>query len=204
MEQRSEHQYMPLGGAATDPAYVPGLVPPRAAAQEAKPLSGEPVVDGDAEPDADEGGRAAVTTEAGADEGGRAKVATEAGAADGATETAEAEARNSESASEGSAASDAQSDVADGPSCEIADRVGSIVAGRGGVRLRLMDEEADFRWDEISAVEYRTPRWTRRFEVVVYTPNHRRFSHDIQATDRATLTRWTEQLDAVLDAYFED
>ncbi|MFD7538804.1 hypothetical protein [Streptomyces sp. NPDC059819] len=195
MEQRSEHQYMPLGGAATDPAYVPGLVPPRPAAQEAKPPSGESGVDGDAEPDADEGGRVAVATEAGA---------AEAGAADGATEAAEAEARDSTSESDGSAASDAQSDVDDGPSCEISDRLGSIVAGRGGVRLRLMDEEADFRWDEISAVEYRTPWWTRRFEFVVYTPNHRRFSHDIQAPDRAALAQWTEQLDAVLDAYFED
>ncbi|PJN05077.1 hypothetical protein CG740_04260 [Streptomyces sp. CB01201] len=177
---------MPLGGAATDPAYVPGLVPPRPAAQEAKPPSGESGVDGDAEPDADEGGRVAVATEAGA------------------AEAAEAEARDFAAESDGSAASDAQSDVDDGPSCEISDRLGSIVAGRGGVRLRLMDEEADFRWDEISAVEYRTPWWTRRFEVVVYTPNHRRFSHDIQAPDRAALAQWTEQLDAVLDAYFED
>ncbi|MEU2955479.1 hypothetical protein [Streptomyces xanthochromogenes] len=189
MEQRSEHQYMPLGGAATDPAYVPGLVPARAVAQAEEPLADEPA-GGHAVPDVDEGGRVAVATQAGSAEDG--------------TDATEAAAGPSSVESESDAASDAGADVDDGPSCEISDRLGSIVAGRGGVRLRLMDEEADFRWDEISAVEYRTPWWTRRFEVVVYTPNHRRFSHDIQASDRATLKQWTEQLDAVLDAYFED
>ncbi|MFE4857813.1 hypothetical protein [Streptomyces sp. NPDC056670] len=181
MEQRSEHQYMPLGGAATDPSYVPGLVPARAVAQAPEPRSDGPVAD-DAVPEADEDGRVAVTAEA--------------EAADGGAHEADAEAVDADA--------DAEPDDGEGPACEISDRVGSLVAGRGGVRLRLLDEEADFRWDEISAVEYRTPWWSRRFEVVVYTPTHRRFSHDIEAPDRATLKQWTEQLEAVLDAYFED
>ncbi|MGW5532265.1 hypothetical protein ACWESE_35660, partial [Streptomyces xanthochromogenes] len=125
MEQRSEHQYMPLGGAATDPAYVPGLVPARAVAQAEEPLADEPA-GGDAVPDVDEGGRVAVATQAGSAEDG--------------TDATEAAAGPSSVESESDAASDAGADVDDGPSCEIFDRLGSIVAGRGGVRLRLMDE----------------------------------------------------------------
>ncbi|MGW2864776.1 hypothetical protein [Streptomyces sp. NPDC001205] len=171
MEQRTEHQYMPLAGAATDPAYIPGLVPPRV-----DPPATEPSAAEVPEPDA---------------------VLEEGEEAAGAGIVEDAEASESD-------AQDAESGAEDGPVCEMSDRQGSIRLDRRGVRLRLADEEADFRWDEVSAVEYRTPRWTRRFEIVVYTSNQRWFSHDVTAADRADLTVWSEQLDAVLDAYFED
>ncbi|MFJ8314017.1 MULTISPECIES: hypothetical protein [unclassified Streptomyces] len=180
MEQRSEHQYMPLGGAATDPAYVPGLVPARAVASGEEHAPDE-VLEEDAVPEEDENGGP--------------KAAAEAEVADGGADPAEADAADSEGESD--------ADVG-GPVFEVSDRQGSIVADRRGVRLRLADEEADFRWDELSAVEYRTPRWSRRFEIVVYTPAHRRFSHDVEAADRAGVKEWPEQLDAVLDAYFEE
>ncbi|MFE3181860.1 hypothetical protein ACFXKR_13460 [Streptomyces violascens] len=182
MEQRTEHQYMPLAGAATDPAYVPGLVPARV------------VTPGEEQPDVE-----APERDAAPEEGDGIRETEEAEVADdGAKPTGEG-AEDPESV-----ADDAESDAGDGPVCEMSDRQGSIRADRRGVRLRLADEEADFRWDELSAVEYRTPRWSRRFEIVVYTPGHRRFSHDVEATDRAALKAWGERLDAVLDAYFED
>ncbi|MFE9552306.1 hypothetical protein ACFYMW_06430 [Streptomyces sp. NPDC006692] len=187
MEQRSEHQYLPLGGAATDPAYVPGLVPARAVAPEETREEG-------AVPEADEA------------DGVRAAAEKEVAGVGAALADAGVRGLEDESGAEADAAADTDmASTADGgPSCEMSDRQGSFVADSRGVRLRLADEEADFRWDELSAVEYSTPRWSRRFEIVVYTPERRRFSHDVQAADRATLTEWTEQLEAVLDAYFEE
>ncbi|MFI6686546.1 hypothetical protein [Streptomyces sp. NPDC050485] len=180
MEQRSEHQYMPLGGAATDPAYVPGLVPARAASPGQEHPPGEALEDD-------------VVAEA--DEGGGPQAAAGEEAAAGGVDRADGDAEDSEGESEAEGG---------GPVFEVSDRQGSIVADRRGVRLRLANEEADFRWDELSAVEHRTPRWSRRFEIVVYTPAYRRFSHDVEASDRAGLKEWTEQLEAVLDAYFEE
>ncbi|MFG3281275.1 hypothetical protein [Streptomyces sp. NPDC048111] len=179
MEQRSEHQYMPLGGAATDPAYIPGLVPAPAAAP--RPAS----ADGS---DADEADAGPVTA---GDE--RAEPGADAAPGD---DSDVDKAESSEDADEPGADG--------GPVCDVSDRQGSFLADRRGVRMRLGEEEADFRWDEISAVEYRTPRWSRRFEIVVYTPNHRWFTHDIEAPHRADLRAWGERLDAVLDAYFEE
>ncbi|MET9359378.1 hypothetical protein ABZX93_00490 [Streptomyces sp. NPDC006632] len=196
MEQRSEHQYMPLTGAATDPAYVPGLVPPRASAPE-ELLSG-------AASEADGAGRAnedaADPGAAEPDTGGEARPGdadAQAGTEAGADTAAEA-------AAESDADTDGDAGTGERPACEMSDRQGSIVADHRGIRLRLRDEEADFRWDEVSAVEYRTPRWSRRFHIAVYTPAPRRFSHDVDAADRAELARWGEHLEAVLDAYFEN
>ncbi|MFG2719129.1 hypothetical protein ACGFW5_12685 [Streptomyces sp. NPDC048416] len=179
MEQRSEHQYMPLAGAATDPAYVPGLVPAPAIAPDEGHAS-------------DAGTETDAAPEAGENAGDRKAVEQEP-AQDGAAP-----------ADEDAERAGSEADENDGPACEMSDRQGSIVADRKGVRLQLGDEEAEFRWDEVSAVEYRAPRWSRRFEIVVYTSAPRRFSHDVEAADRAGRARWAEQLDAVLDAYFED
>ncbi|MEU9099705.1 hypothetical protein [Streptomyces sp. NPDC048361] len=191
MEQRSEHQYTPLTGAATDPAFVPGLVPPRASAPE------ELLPDAALEADRKEDQEADLAQDT-AGEAGTAAEGPDATAprADGETHTEDA-----------AAASDAHGEAGDEgerPACEMSDRQGSIVADHRGIRLRLGDEEADFRWDEVSAVEYSTPRWSRRFAIAVYTPAPRRFTHDVEASDRAGLARWSEELEAVLDAYFEN
>ncbi|MFE9408631.1 hypothetical protein ACFYN0_07535 [Streptomyces sp. NPDC006704] len=188
MEQRSEHQYMPLAGAATDPAYVPGLLPaPVPAAEKERALDAASL---DAPKARDEDA---------------AQDAVEEARAEGA---ADARAEGSSVASDDGSAPDddaaPEADAAVGPSCAMSDHQGSIVADHRGIRLQLGDEEAEFRWDELSAVEYRTPRLTRRFEIAVYTSAPRRFSHDVRAADRAELAAWGDQLDAVLDAYFED
>ncbi|MFF9023693.1 hypothetical protein [Streptomyces eurythermus] len=92
----------------------------------------------------------------------------------------------------------------DGPVFEAADRRARIVADRRGVRLSLDEEACEFRWDEIAAVETETSRFGKRYTVTVHTPDRRWFPIEIEATARARFKEWDEQLDAVLDAYFEE
>ncbi|WP_399009295.1 hypothetical protein [Streptomyces sp. EAS-AB2608] len=93
---------------------------------------------------------------------------------------------------------------ADGPVFEASDRRARIVADRKGVRLSLDEEACEFRWDEIAAVETETPRFGKRYTVTVHTPDRRWFPIEIEATARARFKEWDEQLDVVLDAYFEE
>ncbi|MFF5538378.1 hypothetical protein ACFY71_39010 [Streptomyces cinerochromogenes] len=92
----------------------------------------------------------------------------------------------------------------DGPVFEASDRRARIVADRRGVRLSLDEEACEFRWDEIAAVETETPRFGKRYTVTVHTPDRRWFPIEIEAAARARFKEWDEQLDAVLDAYFEE
>ncbi|MFE0513890.1 hypothetical protein [Streptomyces sp. NPDC058964] len=91
-----------------------------------------------------------------------------------------------------------------GPVFEASDRRARIVADRDGVRLRLDEEQCEFRWDEIGAVETESPRFGKRFTITVHTPDRRWYPIEIEATARSRFKEWEEQLDAVLDAYFED
>lgn len=91
---------------------------------------------------------------------------------------------------------------ADGPVMDAKDRRGSITVDATGVRFTLDDQEADFTWSEISAVEYGTAR--KRLTVTVHMPNARWFPNDVQAPDKTRLAEWTDQLDKALDTYFED
>ncbi|MCH5672947.1 hypothetical protein [Streptomyces gilvus] len=100
----------------------------------------------------------------------------------------------------GSGAEDAE----DGPVFEASDRRARIVADRRGIRLSLDEEKCEFRWDEIGAVETETPRFGKRYTVTVHTPDRRWYPIEIEATSRARFQEWDEQLDAVLDAYFDD
>ncbi|MEV5337946.1 hypothetical protein AB0K93_05585 [Streptomyces sp. NPDC052676] len=93
---------------------------------------------------------------------------------------------------------------ADGPVFEAADRRARIVADARGIRLSLDEESCDFRWDEIGAVETETARFGKRFTVTVHTPDRRWYPIEIEAPARARFAEWESQLDAVLDAYFED
>ncbi|WP_261719317.1 hypothetical protein [Streptomyces sp. FZ201] len=100
---------------------------------------------------------------------------------------------------------DEDEDVAeDGPVFEAADRRARIVADRRGVRLALDDQECEFRWDEIGAVETETPRFGKRFTVTVHTPDRRWYPIEIEAPARSVFGEWESQLDKVLDAYFEE
>ncbi|MEG8276798.1 hypothetical protein [Streptomyces sp. AHA2] len=91
----------------------------------------------------------------------------------------------------------------DGPVFEASDRRARITADHRGVRLCLDDQECEFRWDEIGAVETETARFGKRYTVTVHTPDRRWYPIEIEAPARSRFAEWDEQLDAVLDAYFE-
>ncbi|MGN9793291.1 hypothetical protein ACTMTU_19640 [Streptomyces sp. OZ13] len=169
----------------TDPAFVPVLSGPAPAVKEREE---ESTATG---PDAGTGPDSAP------DDADDAETDATATAADG----------DGESTDEATGESDAPSadaPSADGPAFEVRDRRGSIAADRSGVRFTLDDQEADFRWDEIGAVEVRPARFGRRFTVTVHVAANRWFNADVEAPARGRLKEWTEELDAVLDAYFEE
>ncbi|MFE1345224.1 hypothetical protein [Streptomyces sp. NPDC058757] len=93
---------------------------------------------------------------------------------------------------------------ADGPVFEAADRRGRIVADAAGVRLSYDEEACEFRWDELAAVESAKGRFGKRFTVVVHTPDRRWYPIELIAPDRGRIAAWEAELDAVLDAYFDD
>lgn len=101
-------------------------------------------------------------------------------------------------------AADEADGVSDGPVFEAADRRARIVADGDGVRLSLDEESCDFRWDEIGAVETASGRFGKRFTVTVHTPDRRWYPIEIDAPARGHITEWESQLDAVLDAYFDE
>ncbi|KAB2590221.1 hypothetical protein [Streptomyces arboris] len=112
---------------------------------------------------------------------------------------AAAEAPDTEADAEGEAEG-----AEDGPVFEISDRRGSIRVAREGVRFTLDDQEADFDWSEIGAVEMNPARFGRRFTVTVHLSTRRWFNAEVEAASRAQLKEWPAELDAVLDAYFEE
>ncbi|MBL1096105.1 hypothetical protein JK363_05385 [Streptomyces sp. 205] len=172
--------------AGTDPGYIPGLTSPRPAdGEEETPKdtaerTSEDVVEEDTETDAED---------------------EEATDADDAEEDADAHAEDDAAEDE---AEDAEEDDGDGPVFEASDHRGGIVARRAGVTLRMDGEECQFGWDEIGAVEVDTPRFKKRLSVTVYATNRRWYEAEVQPSSRSLLKTWTEELDAVLDAYFDD
>jgi hypothetical protein len=174
--------------AGTDPAFVPGLTGPPPAVKEGNEEAAEPE---DRKPE-DKKPEPEPTAVADAD--------TEAEAeADADTET-EAEA-DTDTDPQDTAPEDA---AAEGPVFEASDRRGSIAADRSGVRFTLDDQAADFTWAEIGAVEVKPARFGRRFTVTVHVAANRWFNADVEAPARGRLKEWAEELDAVLDAYFEE
>jgi len=93
---------------------------------------------------------------------------------------------------------------AEGPVFEASDRRAKIIADHSGVRLSLDDQECEFRWDEIGAVETETSRFGKRFTVTVHTPDRRWYPVEIEAKAKSQHQEWETELDAVLDTYFED
>ncbi|MFI1250118.1 hypothetical protein ACH4TY_25975 [Streptomyces anulatus] len=183
MEQSIDSNKKPEFAAGTDPAFIPlpGLAAPVATRKpetesEAGPKDAAP--EAEAERD-DEPGAAAA--EADADQ------EPEAAADDAPAETeGEVEA------------------VEEGPVFEVSDRRGSIRVAREGVRFTLDDQEAEFHWDEIGAVETTPARFGRRFTVTVHLSSRRWFNAEVEAASRAELKGWPAELDTVLDAYFEE
>lgn len=190
VEQRIGSKSQPLDAAAVNPAYIPGLTSPAKAEPE------DAVVED------------AASDEAASEEAVVENAAPETAVAEKAPAEPEEEA-TSESDSEPESESDSGSDSEpepdpDGPVFEASDRRASIKADHSGVHLRLDDQEAEFRWDEIGAVETESPRFGKRFTITVHTPDRRWYPIEIEATARARFKEWEDQLDAVLDAYFED
>ncbi|MFF0037381.1 hypothetical protein ACFYRG_14330 [Streptomyces mirabilis] len=188
MEQRIGSKSQPLDAAAVNPAYIPGLT---------SPAKAEP--------------KDAVVEDAAPDEAASEEAVVE----DAAPETPVAEKAPAEPEEEATSDSDSDSDSdsgsepepepdPDGPVFEASDRRASIKADHSGVHLRLDDQEAEFRWDEIGAVETESPRFGKRFTITVHTPDRRWYPIEIEATARARFKEWEDQLDAVLDTYFED
>ncbi|MFC5215150.1 hypothetical protein [Streptomyces coerulescens] len=187
MEQRIGSGSQPLEGAGFDPAFIPGLTSPASVAPK-----GAKKEDAAEEADAEE------TALDDADEPG-----TEA--ADDVEDVDEEDVDDEDADDVDGDAEDAEDEApVDGPVFEAADRRARIVADHKGVRLTLDDQECEFRWDEIGAVETESPRFGKRYTVTVHTPDRRWYPIEIEATARARFKDWDEQLDAVLDAYFEE
>ncbi len=98
----------------------------------------------------------------------------------------------------------ADEEAPDGPVFEAADRRARVVADHQGVRLSLDDQACEFRWDEIGAIETETPRFGKRYTLTVHTPDRRWYPIEIEAGSRSEFAEWDQQLDAVMDKYFED
>ncbi|MEU4169638.1 hypothetical protein AB0F46_22510 [Streptomyces sp. NPDC026665] len=193
MEQRIGSKSQPLDAAAVNPAYIPGLTSP-------VPAEPKDAVVETGEAAAEE----TVSEEAVSEE----TVSGEKASDDAASEAASDEAASDEAPAaeipEEAEAEEESEPAPDGPVFEASDRRASIRADHSGVRLRLDDQEAEFRWDEIGAVETESPRFGKRYTITVHTPERRWYPIEIEANARARFKEWEEQLDAVLDAYFED
>ncbi|MFD5591605.1 hypothetical protein [Streptomyces griseorubiginosus] len=98
----------------------------------------------------------------------------------------------------------AEEEAPDGPVFEASDRRARVVADHQGVRLSLDDQACEFRWDEIGAIETETPRFGKRYTLTVHTPDRRWYPIEIEAASRSEFAEWDQQLDAVMDKYFED
>lgn len=179
VEQRIGSSSQPLEGAGFDPAFIPGLTSPVTAEPEDKRPAEDDGVDA-VEPEAGKGESAAPE---------RPDGSAEPDPSDG---------------PDGSEEPDESAESVEGPVFEASDRRARIAADAQGVRLRLDEESCEFRWDEIGAVETEAPRFGKRFTITVHTPDRRWYPIEIEATARSRFKEWEEQLDAVLDAYFED
>ncbi|MFJ9322634.1 hypothetical protein [Streptomyces globisporus] len=187
MEQSIDSNKKPEFAAGTDPAFIPlpGLAAP------AGPREPEPEAESEAGPEAAEiRDDEAATAAAEADADPEPEAADDAAAVDGRTES--------------QADADADADAEDGPVFEVSDRRGSIRVAREGVRFRLDDQEAEFGWDEIGAVETTPARFGRRFTVTVHLSSRRWFNAEVEAASRSELKSWPAELDKALDAYFEE
>lgn len=186
MEQRIGSGSQPLEGAGFDPAFIPGLTSPASAKPE-----------GVKEKEAAEEAASGVTDSEEPDAEVRESEETDLEA----TDEDEADADDADDEDADRADEDAP---VDGPVFEAADRRARIVVDHKGVRLSLDDQSCEFHWDEIGAIETESPRFGKRYTVTVHTPDRRWYPIEIEATARSRFKEWDEQLDAVLDAYFED
>ncbi|MGW8981786.1 hypothetical protein ACWGQ9_03910 [Streptomyces parvus] len=185
MEQSIDSNKKPEFAAGTDPAFIP--LPGLAAPAGTRKPEAEAEVESEAGPEAEEV---------------RDDEAGQAVAEDGADR--DPEAADEAAAVDGDSDGDGDADAEEGPVFEVSDRRGSIRVAREGVRFRLDDQEAEFGWDEIGAVETTPARFGRRFTVTVHLSSRRWFNAEVEAASRSELKGWSAELDKALDAYFEE
>ncbi|WP_371577266.1 hypothetical protein [Streptomyces sp. NBC_01314] len=224
MEQRIGSNNQPLAAAAVDPSHIPGLTAPVSVKKEKqeepediKPT--EPVEPTETEepdeaaPERDEPAAAekpSKTPKPSLEKAPEGKTSADDetdSEDDSEDEEAEADAEaeaDSDAESDADSDSDEAEDAADGPVFEASDRRAKIVADSHGVQLRLDDQECEFGWDEIGAVETESPRFGKRFTVTVHTSDRRWYPIEIEAKARSEHAAWEKQIDEVLDAYFDD
>ncbi|WP_445395617.1 hypothetical protein ACSMX9_19620 [Streptomyces sp. LE64] len=164
-----------VDAAAIDPAHVPGIATPVAVS---KPGAARP--DGD-DPD---GGEPPAPGESAVEPADVVPSEPAPGAGEPAAETGSA--------------------VPEGPAFEASDRRGSMAVDGTGVRFTLDDQAAEWTWDEIGAVEVTTGRFPRRLTLYVHTPDRRWYPNEVHARSKGELARWVEELDAALDAWFDE
>ncbi len=205
VEQRIGSNSQPLAAAAVDPSHIPGLTAPVSVKKEKqeepednKPTeSAEPAETAEADEAAPEQEEATeASDEKAADEDAKDSSEDDEDDTDDADDTNEVD--------DADDADDADDEATDGPVFEASDRRAKIVADSKGVRLKLDDQDCEFRWDEIGAIETESPRFGKRFTVTVHTPDRRWYPIEIEAKAKAEHTEWETRIDEVLDAYFED
>ena len=209
MEQRIGPNIQPLQGAAVDPAFVPGITGPRPAEPtDAEPTEAVSEETASEEETAPEKRKPAKQTDL-KKEAAEKEAAEEAAAEDPSDDESSddepsGEGPSSEKPEEPEESEEPEEAPEGGPVFEASDRRAKIVADHSGVRLRLDDQEAEFRWEEIGAVETESPRFGKRFTITVHTPDRRWYPIEIEASARSRFKEWETQLDEVLDTYFED
>ncbi|MEW2496993.1 hypothetical protein AB0942_26195 [Streptomyces nodosus] len=227
MEQRIGSSSQPLDGVGVDPAFIPGLTSPLSTRQgtveDERKDSAEAEQEDSAEverkdpadtlrKDSAEDGKDPIEPEESAEEGRRSPAGPEdtdpeeekpADDAPDASEGSE-EPGSSEEPEKSDESEEPEEQASEGPAFEAADRRARIVADHSGVRLRLDDQDCEFRWDEIGAVETETARFGKRFTVTVHTTDRRWYPIEVEAPARSRFKEWEAALDEVLDAYFED
>ncbi|MEV0849963.1 hypothetical protein AB0J21_29485 [Streptomyces sp. NPDC049954] len=210
MEQKQTAPNLPPIGAAADPAFIPGLTLPGQSEGGDSAPGTEPEAERQAERETGTSAGAQAEPATAEPEPGRTapEDAVPAAPADDAESPEDAvpakDAEEAPGAPDSGDPEDAGTSSAPDAEFTASDRRGTIAVDRDGVRFTLDDQAAEWRWDEIGAVEYGTSRWGRRLTVTVHTPEKRWYPTDVQAPDKATLERWTEDLDAALDAWFEE
>jgi hypothetical protein len=202
VEQRIGSNNQPLAAAAVDPSHIPGLTAPVSVKKEKqeepediKPT--EPEAPDEAAAEQDEPAAAEKTSKTSVEKKPSADAETDSEDEDDDGESDDAEA-------DSDADEDGAEDTADGPVFEASDRRAKIVADSRGVRLRLDDQECEFGWDEIGAIETESPRFGKRFTVTVHTPDRRWYPIEIEAKAKSEHAAWETAIDEVLDAYFDD
>ena len=198
VEQRIGSNNQPLAAAAAvDPSHIPGLTAPVSVKKEKQEEPEDTKPTESAEP--------AETEEPDEAAPNRAEPSTAEKPSAEADAEAESEAAAETEAEEGDETEDAAGEAtSDGPVFEASDRRAKIVADSAGVRLRLDDQECEFTWDEIGAIETESPLFGKRFTITVHTPDRRWYYLEIEAKAKSEHAAWEKQIDEVLDAYFEE